>query len=88
MLPPRSGKTRTAVVLLHGYGSDGNDLIALGQMWAPAFPDTVFVSPNAPEACAMNPGGYQWFAWQPPHSIQARAIDPLLAAVEEFYGRS
>ena len=32
-------------------------------------------------------GGYQWFPWQPPHHIQARTIDPLLAAVEAFYGR-
>jgi bis(5'-nucleosidyl)-tetraphosphatase len=29
-------------------------------------------------------GGYQWFPWNPPHQIQARTIDPLLAAVEEF----
>jgi bis(5'-nucleosidyl)-tetraphosphatase len=30
-------------------------------------------------------GGYQWFPWNPPHQIQARTIDPLLAAVEEFF---
>jgi bis(5'-nucleosidyl)-tetraphosphatase len=30
-------------------------------------------------------GGYQWFPWQPPHQIQARAIDPLLSAAEEFF---
>jgi bis(5'-nucleosidyl)-tetraphosphatase len=29
--------------------------------------------------------GYQWFPWNPPHQIQARTIDPLLAAVEEFF---
>jgi len=29
-------------------------------------------------------GGYQWFPWNPPHQIQARTIDPLLAAAEEF----
>jgi 8-oxo-dGTP pyrophosphatase MutT (NUDIX family) len=28
--------------------------------------------------------GFQWFPWQPPHRIQARTIDPLLAAVEHF----
>jgi bis(5'-nucleosidyl)-tetraphosphatase len=27
--------------------------------------------------------GYEWFPWQPPHAIQSRTIDPLLAAVEE-----
>jgi bis(5'-nucleosidyl)-tetraphosphatase len=31
-------------------------------------------------------GGYQWFAWQPPHQIQARTIDPLLAEVERVVG--
>lgn len=29
-------------------------------------------------------GGYRWFAWNPPHAIQAWTIDPLLAAVEKF----
>ena len=29
-------------------------------------------------------GGYQWFPWNPPHQIQERTIDPLLAAVEAF----
>jgi bis(5'-nucleosidyl)-tetraphosphatase len=29
-------------------------------------------------------GGYQWFAWNPPHQIQAKTIDPLLAAAAEF----
>lgn len=62
MLPPRSGgPARQAVVLLHGYGADGNDLIALGQHWAQFMPDAVFVSPNAPEVCAENAFGYQWF---------------------------
>lgn len=28
--------------------------------------------------------GFEWFAWNPPHRIQAWTIDPLLAAVERF----
>ena len=28
--------------------------------------------------------GYEWFAWNPPHQIQAWTIDPLLAALERF----
>jgi len=62
MLPPASGAAKSLVVLLHGYGSDGNDLIALGQYWRGALPDTLFVAPNAHETCTMNPAGYQWFA--------------------------
>ena len=61
LLPPASGTARTLMVLLHGYGSDGNDLIGLGRALQPAMPDTLFVAPNAPERCAINPMGYQWF---------------------------
>jgi phospholipase/carboxylesterase len=47
------------VVLCHGYGSDGNDLIGLAPHWRNALPGAAFVSPNAPERI---PGaGYQWF---------------------------
>jgi len=28
--------------------------------------------------------GFEWFAWNPPHRIQAWTIDPLLAEVERF----
>jgi 8-oxo-dGTP pyrophosphatase MutT (NUDIX family) len=31
-------------------------------------------------------GGFQWFSWQPPHAIQSRTIDPLLAELERFWG--
>jgi phospholipase/carboxylesterase len=63
MLAPASGTLpRQLVVLLHGYGSDGSDLIALGRHWQELLPDALFVSPNAHEACSENPQGYQWFA--------------------------
>jgi phospholipase/carboxylesterase len=62
MLPPTSGAAKQAVVLLHGYGSDGSDLIGLGRMWALQLPDALFISPNAPAACAINPAGFEWFA--------------------------
>ena len=62
LLPPRNGGAPThAVVLLHGYGSDGNDLIGLGGYWRDLLPGAVFVAPNAPEPCRDNPAGYQWF---------------------------
>jgi len=61
-LAPASGSARSLVVFVHGYGANGDDLIALGQMWRTALPDTAFVSPHAPEDCAANPfGGRQWF---------------------------
>jgi phospholipase/carboxylesterase len=62
MVAPRSGGApKQAVVLLHGYGSDGQDLIGLAGYWRNLLPDAVFLAPNAPEPCRINPGGYQWF---------------------------
>ena len=62
ILAPLSGDPpRHLVVLLHGYGADGEDLIGLGQHWAPTFPDALFAAPNAPARCAQNPFGFEWF---------------------------
>jgi phospholipase/carboxylesterase len=62
LLPPKSGRPATqAVILLHGYGSDGSDLISLGQHWRQLLPDAMFVAPNAPEPCVGSPFGFQWF---------------------------
>jgi phospholipase/carboxylesterase len=49
------------VVLCHGYGADGNDLIGLAPHWQRLLPTCAFVAPNAPEPCAGAPGAYQWF---------------------------
>ena len=57
-----SGKATSLMVLLHGYGADGDDLMGLANTMAPYFPDTVFVAPDAPEKCAGNAAGYQWFS--------------------------
>ena len=60
-LPPRSGKPAKLVILAHGYGSNGEDLIGLAPYFAQSLPDAVFVAPNAPEPIAGYQGGYQWF---------------------------
>lgn len=57
----RSGKAKSLVVFVHGYGADGADLLGLGDALAPHLPDTVFVAPDAPQPCVGNPFGYQWF---------------------------
>lgn len=49
------------VVFLHGYGSNGEDLIALAEPLAQILPRTHFLSPNAIEPCPGAPNGYQWF---------------------------
>jgi len=61
-LAPASGVApRQLVVFCHGYGADGNDLISLGQQFQGILPDAAFVSPHAPDVCAMSPMGRQWF---------------------------
>lgn len=59
--PAKSGKAKFLVVFLHGYGADGADLIGLADHISDELPDACFVSPDAPEPCAANPGGRQWF---------------------------
>ena len=62
---PKSGKAKSLVVFLHGYGSNGDDLISLAPYWADLLPDTEFLSPNAPFPCEENPfGGFQWFGFR------------------------
>jgi phospholipase/carboxylesterase len=58
---PRSGQTRSVVVFLHGYGANGADLLGLADPLGEHLPDTLFVAPDAPEACAGAPLGLQWF---------------------------
>jgi phospholipase/carboxylesterase len=60
-LAAKSGKTEQLVVFLHGYGANGNDLIAIGKQWRALMPGAAFVAPNAPEPCGQIPGGRQWF---------------------------
>ena len=52
---------KNAVILCHGYGGDGNDISILANYWKNFLPDTLFVCPDAPEICKVNPAGYQWF---------------------------
>jgi len=58
---PRSGQTRSVVVFLHGYGANGADLLGQADPLGEHLPDTLFVAPDAPEACAGAPMGFQWF---------------------------
>jgi phospholipase/carboxylesterase len=48
VVPPRQGEPRQLVVLLHGWGADGDDLVPLAR--ALARPRTRFIVPEAPLA--------------------------------------
>jgi phospholipase/carboxylesterase len=61
-LEPRGRAASALVVLLHGYGANGDDLIALGEEWRGRLPGAVFISPNAPQTIPGMPGALQWFA--------------------------
>jgi phospholipase/carboxylesterase len=60
-LEPRGRTADALVVLLHGYGANGDDLIALAELWRQRLPATAYVAPNAPEDIPGMPGSLQWF---------------------------
>ena len=59
--PNKDIKINNAIILLHGYGGDGNDISMLSLNWKRYLPNTVFICPNGYESCSINPSGYQWF---------------------------
>ena len=62
IIEPSSGNSpKQMIIFVHGYGADGNDLIGLANYFQSILPEAIFLSPHAPEACSMNPSGYQWF---------------------------
>lgn len=70
---PTNGQAADSLVIfLHGYGSNGEDLIGLSPYWDKLLPGTAFVSPNAPEAIPGMGGAFQWFGLS--------TMDPLVVA--------
>ena len=59
-MAPAKGPATHLVVLVHGYGADGQDLIGLAQHWQSLLPTVAFAAPNAPTRVPGGPG-YQWF---------------------------
>jgi phospholipase/carboxylesterase len=60
--PAAGGSPEQLVILCHGVGADGQDLIGLAPYFAKVLPNALFVAPNAPEPYDMAPMGYQWFS--------------------------
>lgn len=86
---PKDGRTPAQlVVLCHGLGADGHDLIDLAPYWSRALPEAAFVAPDAPEPNPETPHGRQWFALfeRTPAQLEAgvrraaRALDPFIDA--------
>tara|TARA_B100000035_G_scaffold298208_1_gene291719 strand:- start:223 stop:873 length:651 start_codon:yes stop_codon:yes gene_type:complete len=59
--PEKNKDIFNVMVLLHGYGGDGNDISTLTLNWRRYLPNTIFICPNGHESCSINPAGYQWF---------------------------
>tara|TARA_Y100001970_G_C14127869_1_gene800011 strand:+ start:544 stop:1197 length:654 start_codon:yes stop_codon:yes gene_type:complete len=61
IIKPENKIIKNAVILLHGYGGDGNDISAITLNWKRFLPDTIFLCPNGHEICPINQSGFQWF---------------------------
>ena len=61
IINPENNKINNAIILLHGYGGDANDISLVTLNWKRFFPETVFICPNGHELCPINPNGFQWF---------------------------
>ncbi len=61
IIKPENDNIKNAVILLHGYGGDGNDISAITLNWKRFLPETIFFCPNGHEICPINPSGFQWF---------------------------
>jgi len=88
-LKPRSGAApKQLVLLLHGFGSSGSDMISLAPHWQDGLPDAMFLAPHAPQRCGMMRAGYQWWGLSGFHP-QALAAGAASAApaIDAFIDR-
>ncbi len=85
--PLSGGRPKHVVLLLHGYGSSGADLIALAPHWRQALPDALFLAPHAPQRCGMG-AGYQWWPLSAftPQALAAGAASAA-PAIDAFIDR-
>jgi len=67
------------VLFLHGYGSNGSDLISLKDYFHLNQSETEFISPNAPEPCEFNFFGYQWFA------LKERSVEEIQTGLKSAF---
>ena len=61
IINPENNAIKNAIILLHGYGGDSNDISAITLNWKRFLPETIFLCPDGHEKCTINPNGFQWF---------------------------
>ena len=59
--PLSKSAPKQVIILCHGYGGSGQDISVLAINWRRFLPEAIFLCPNAPEICSINPQGYQWY---------------------------
>ena len=57
----KKDKIENVIILLHGYGGDGADISSIAYTWRRFIDNTVFICPDGPQTCKLNPNGFQWF---------------------------
>ncbi len=60
--PAAGGAPQQLIMLLHGVGADGRDLLEMAPHLAEFFPNAAFVAPNAPNRYDQGLSGYQWIS--------------------------
>lgn len=85
LAPASGGAARKLVVLLHGYGAYGDDLVPLAEAFADSLPDVAFLSPHAPFPCGGAPFGREWFplSFRDPSEF-SRGADAARPMLESF----
>lgn len=81
LAPLSNSKPNALIVLIHGYGSNGDDLIALAAMIRPSLPGAAFVAPNAPSQIPSMAAAHQWWPIET-FSMAERAAGAAAAAPE------
>ena len=66
-------KPQYLMVMLHGLGSSGDDLIQLASFFQKTFPEMYFYSPDGIEQYDLSGFGYQWFSLKnrDPHILRS-----------------
>ena len=84
--PARTETVKYVVLMLHGYGANGDDLIGLAPQLSAVLPNTLFLAPNAPFQCGGNPfGGYQWFdVWEKENKQRLQEIRLAEKIINKF----
>lgn len=85
--PASGSKPKQIIILLHGYGMNGDTLLGFVPYWSATLPDALFLAPNAPTPCPGAPGGFVWWPLDDYRgSTQAAAADKVSISLQLLIG--